>query len=244
MSAISAIPPSGARSRTIALEDRWSEQAPDALMSGLQAIVRALIDQRRDDLRNQMGSGGFISGYPGSPLGSLDKELARRSADLRQLGIVFQPGLNEELAATAVWGSQMAHLQRGASVSGVLGMWFGKSPGLDRAADALRHANISGVGPSSGAVAVVGDDPASKSSTLPSSSERTLSGLMMPVLAPASVQDVLDLGRHALRLSRAAGLWCALKVVADVADASATVRHRGPMGPVERLVEHTPTAHL
>lgn len=244
MPAISVIPPAVDRARTITLEDRWSEQAPDALMSGLQAIVRALIDQRRDDLRHQVGSGGFVSGYPGSPLGNLDKELQRRERDLRQIGIVFQPGLNEELAATAVWGSQLAHLQRGASVSGVLGMWFGKNPGLDRAADALRHANISGVGPASGAVAVVGDDPASKSSTLPSSSERTLSGLMMPVLAPASVQDVLDLGRHALRLSRAAGLWCALKVVADVADASASVTHRGPLPPVQRLIEHTPTAHL
>ena len=237
-------PPAAARARTITLEDRWSEQTPDALMSGVQAIVRALLDQRRDDLRNGIASGGFVSGYPGSPLGGLDKELWRRAAHLRELGIVFAPGVNEELAATAVWGSQLAHLRAGARVPGVLGMWFGKSPGLDRAADALRHANISGVGPSSGAVAVVGDDPGSKSSTLPSSSERTLSGLMMPVLAPTSVQDVLDLGRHALRLSRAAGLWCALTVVADVADASAVIAHAGPLGPVQRLVDHTPTAHL
>jgi indolepyruvate ferredoxin oxidoreductase len=238
------IPPAAARARTITLEDRWSEHAPGALMSGVQAIVRALLDQRRDDLRNDIASGGFISGYAGSPLGGLDKELQRRAAHLRELGIVFAPGVNEELAATAVWGSQLAHLQPAASVSGVLGMWFGKSPGLDRAADALRHANICGVGPSSGAVAVVGDDPGSKSSTLPSSSERTLSGLMMPVLAPASVQDVLDLGRHALRLSRAAGLWCALTVVADVADASAVLDYAGSLDPVRRLVDHTPTAHL
>ncbi len=238
------IPPASTPERAITLEDRWSDQAPGALMSGVQAIVRALLNQRRDDAHHAIASAGFASGYPGSPLGGLDRELQRRAADLQQAGIVFRPGLNEELAATAVWGSQLAHLQRGARVDGVIGLWFGKSPGLDRAADALRHANVCGVGPASAAVAVVGDDPASKSSTLPSSSERTLSGLCIPVLSPASVQDVLDLGRHALRLSRAAGLWCALKVVADVADASATIVHRGHLGPVGRLVEHTPTAHL
>ncbi len=228
----------------IALADRWSERAQGALMSGVQAIVRALLDQRRDDARAGIAGAAFVSGYPGSPLAGLDRELQRRAAELAEAGIVFQPGVNEELAATAIWGSQLAHLQRGATVEGVLGMWFGKSPGLDRAADALRHANVCGVGPSSGAVAVVGDDPACKSSTLPSASERMLSSLAIPVLAPASVQDVLDLGRHALRLSRASGLWCALKVVADVADASASVVHRGGLQPPRRLVQHTPTAHL
>ncbi len=230
--------------RDVTLEDRWSADARVGLISGVQAVVRALLDQRRDDAQADIRSGGFASGYPGSPLGGLDKELMRRSADLRAAGIVFQPGLNEELAATAVWGSQLAYQLPGSEVDGVIGLWFGKSPGLDRAGDAIRHASFSGVGPAGGAVAVVGDDPACKSSTLPSSAERTLSGLMLPVLAPSSVQDVLDLGRHALRLSRAAGLWCALKLVADVADATASVTHRGHMGPVERLVEHTPTAKL
>jgi indolepyruvate ferredoxin oxidoreductase len=229
---------------SISLDDRWSERAPSALRSGVQAIVRALLDQRREDREHQIASGGFASGYPGSPLGGLDKELQRRGDDLAELGIVFAPGLNEELAATSAWGAQLAHLQRGAQVEGVLSMWFGKSPGLDRASDALRHANISGVGPASGAIAVVGDDPACKSSTLPSSSERTLAGLLMPVLAPASVQDVLDLTRHGLRLSRAAGLWCAVKLDADVADASMAVIHRGGLAPVQRLVDHVPSAHL
>ncbi len=241
--AVASISPAAA-GRETSFEDRFSEQAPVALISGVQAVVRALLDERREDARQGVRSGGFVSGYPGSPLGGLDRELQRCGRALGELGIVFQPGLNEELAATAVWGSQLAHLQRSASVDGVLGMWFGKSPGLDRATDALRHANICGVGSASGALAVVGDDPACKSSTLPSSSERTLSGLLMPILAPASVQDVLDLARHGLRLSRAAGLWCALQIAADVADASATVLHRGDLGPAERLVEHVPTAHL
>jgi indolepyruvate ferredoxin oxidoreductase len=241
---ICQVAPSTLTPPPVAFEHRRSGQAPGELISGLQAIVRLLLDQRQDDRDAGIASGGFVSGYPGSPLARLDIELRSRAADLRAAGIVFQPGLNEELAATAVWGSQLAHLRRNASVDGVLGMWFAKNPGLDRAADALRHANLCGVGPASGAVAVVGDDPACKSSTLPSAAERTLAGLLIPVLAPASVQDVLDLGRHALRLSRAAGLWCALKVVADVADASATVRDGGRLDPVRRLVEHTPTAHL
>jgi indolepyruvate ferredoxin oxidoreductase len=241
---ICQVAPSTLTPPSLSPTDRCSDEAPSALITGLQAIVCFLLDQRRDDRHAGIASGGFVSGYPGSPLARLDIELQSRSADLGAAGIVFQPGVNEELAATAVWGSQLAHMQRKASVDGVLGMWFAKNPGLDRAADALRHANLCGVGPASGAVAVVGDDPACKSSTLPSAAERTLSGLLMPVLAPASVQDVLRLGRHALRLSRAAGLWCALKVVADVADASATVEDCGRLQPVRRLVQHTPTAHL
>jgi indolepyruvate ferredoxin oxidoreductase len=239
-----AVPPRGGGLERVTLEDRWREQARAAPLSGIQAIVRALLDERREDARLGVRSAGFASGYPGSPLGGLDKELMRQHASLQAAGVVFQPGVNEELAATAVWGSQLAHTLPNATVDGVLGLWFGKSPGLDRAADAIRHASLSGVGPASGALAVVGDDPGCKSSTLPSSSERTLAGLLVPVLAPSSPQDVLDLGRHGLRLSRAAGLWCALKVVADVADATETVSFGGPRGAVGRLVEHAPNARL
>jgi indolepyruvate ferredoxin oxidoreductase len=230
--------------RDVSLADRWSGEADDAVISGVQALVRALLDMRREDERNGVRGGGFVSGYPGSPLGGLDKELERQGKALGAVGVEFQPGLNEELAATAVWGSQLAYQLAGAKVDGVLGMWFGKNPGLDRAADALRHANFSGVGPAGGAVAVVGDDPASKSSTLPSSAERTLAGMYMPVLSAASVQDVLDLTRHAWRLSRASGLWCALKIVADIADASSTVTFTGPGEPVARRVDYTPTSRL
>ena len=238
-----AVPPADGL-LAITLADRWRADATGAPMSGVQAIVRALLDQRRDDIRDGIRGAGFASGYPGSPLGGLDKELQRRRADLAAANVVFQPGLNEELAATAVWGSQLAHRLPGATVDGAIGLWFGKSPGLDRAADAIRHANLCGVGPAGGAVAAVGDDPACKSSTLPSASERTLAALDLPVLAPSSVQDVLDLGRHALRLSRAAGLWCALKVAADVADATATVTLGAVLDPVARLVDHTPDARL
>ncbi len=242
--AISVVKVTPQRLREVSLEDRWRAGSDGAVISGVQALVRALLDQRREDERHGIRGGGFVSGYPGSPLGGLDKELQRRGEELGAAGVVFEPGLNEELAATSVWGSQLAHQLPGAKVDGVLGMWFGKNPGLDRAADPLRHANFSGVGPAGGAVAVVGDDPASKSSTLPSSAERTLAGMYLPVLAPASVQDVLDLTRHAWRLSRAAGLWAALKIVADVADASSTVAFSGPWDPVERRVTFTPTSRL
>ncbi|HET6505328.1 MAG TPA: indolepyruvate ferredoxin oxidoreductase family protein [Baekduia sp.] len=231
--------------RDVSLADRWDPQADMAYMSGVQAIVRALMDVRRADAAAGVRGGGFVSGYQGSPLGGLDLELGRQEEALTALGVRFAPGLNEELAATAVWGSQMASALEAAAVDGVLGTWFGKNPGLDRAADAIRHATIAGVGAHGGAVAVVGDDPDCKSSTLPSAAERTLSGLLVPVLAPSSVQDVLRLGRHAYRLSRSAGLWSALKVAADVADATATaaLADEGPVA-VERLVEWRPTAHL
>jgi len=232
------------RLREVSLEDRWREGAEVAFMTGVQAIVRALFDQLRADRAAGRRTGGFVSGYQGSPLGGLDKEIARRRGELSELSIAFQPGVNEELAATSVWGSQLAYLTPGATVDGVLGMWYGKNPGLDRAADAIRHANVGGVGPLGGAVAVVGDDPACKSSTLPNASERTLAGLMVPVLAPSSVQETLAYGRHAFALSRAAGLWAALKVVADVADASATVPLDVALPEVERLVDFAPTAHL
>lgn len=241
-----AVPPRGAGAGLlpVTLEDRWRQDAVRAPLSGVQAIVRALLEQRREDARLGVRSAGFASGYPGSPLGGLDKELARQRETLTAAGIVFQPGLNEELAATAVWGSQLAHTLPDATVDGVLGVWFGKNPGLDRACDAIRHANFSGVGPAGGALAVVGDDPACKSSTLPSSSERTLAGLLVPVLAPSSVQEALAYARHGLRLSRAAGLWCALKVIADVADATETVDLGAQLGPVTRLVQHEPSARL
>ena len=213
-------------------------------MNGTQAAIRALFDQLRADRLAGRNTAGFVSGYQGSPLGGLDKELARRKDEREELAITFQPGLNEELAATSVWGSQLAYLAPEASVEGVLGMWYGKNPGLDRAADAIRHANVSGVGPAGGAVALVGDDPACKSSTLPSAGERTLSGLLVPVLAPATVQEVLEFGRHAFGMSRAAGLWVALKLVADLADASATIRLDHELPEIQRLVDHTPNARL
>jgi indolepyruvate ferredoxin oxidoreductase len=209
--------------RTVSISDRYEATEGTVLLSGIEALVRLLLTQRRLDRARNLSTALFISGYEGSPLGGLDQQLQRAHALLSEADIVFSPGLNEELAATAVGGTQLTGELPGRRVDGVVGFWYGKNPGFDRAADAIRHASVSGTSPLGGAVALVGDDPLSKSSTLPSSCEQTARALGLPVLAPASVGDVVPLGLHAVALSRYAGVWSAVKIVADIADASATV---------------------
>jgi indolepyruvate ferredoxin oxidoreductase len=205
------------------LDDRYSAERGLALMSGIQALVRLLIEQRRLDASRGLNTGVFVSGYPGSPLGGLDREIIRARDHLEPLGVVFEPGVNEELAATAVNGSQLIEQLPGRTRDGVAGFWYGKAPGLDRAADAIRHGNVSGTAHLGGAVALIGDDPTCKSSTLPSSCELMAESLMLPLLSPSRVGDIVRLGLHAVALSRAAGLWTAMKIVSDVADASESV---------------------
>ncbi|MGI8623393.1 MAG: indolepyruvate ferredoxin oxidoreductase family protein, partial [Solirubrobacteraceae bacterium] len=205
------------------LEDRFTAEGGRVLISGIQSIVRLMLDHRALDRARGHTTGMFVSGYQGSPLAGLDRELHRNADRLSRAGVVFRPGLNEELAATAVAGTQVLEQLDRRTVDGVAGFWFGKNPGLDRAADALRHANLVGTSPLGGAVALIGDDPASKSSTVPSTCEPMCRSLMMPLLAPGSVEELLRLGPHAVELSRHSGAWVGLKIVADVADASATV---------------------
>ncbi|MQA11781.1 MAG: indolepyruvate ferredoxin oxidoreductase family protein, partial [Pseudonocardiaceae bacterium] len=204
------------------LDDRYLRETGTVYLTGVQALVRVLLDRIRQDRRAGLDTAAFVSGYEGSPLAGFDLELARRSTLLDEHAIVHQPGLNEELAATSVSGSQLAAGVGGLRPDGVFGMWYGKAPGLDRATDALRHANLVGTAPRGGAVALVGDDPNAKSSTLQSASELALADLAMPVFYPADSQDLLDFGLHAVELSRASGVWAAMKVVANVADAAGT----------------------
>lgn len=203
------------------LDDRYAAHRGRALLTGIQALVRLMIEQRALDTERGLDTRVFVSGYQGSPLGGLDSELLRSQRFLD--GIVFQPGVNEELAATAVAGTQLLGQVPGRRHEGVVGFWYGKNPGLDRAADAIRHGNLAGTATLGGAVAIIGDDPASKSSTVPSSCEPMAQSLVMPVLAPGTVEEIIGLGLHAVALSRASGLWTGLKIVADNADASATV---------------------
>ena len=215
-------------------------------MTGVQALARLPLEIIRSERQAGRNTAGFICGYPGSPLGGYDLELSRHRASLEELGIVFQPGVNEELAATAVQGSQLAAASPDRTVDGVIGFWYGKSPGLDRSADALRHSNLMGVPPNGGVVVFVGDDGTAKSSTVPGASERLLADLGMPVLYPADPQQTLDLGVHAAAMSRASGLWVALKISTDVADGSETVDVSDrvfPVGPT-RAVDHDVTAKL
>ena len=220
-------PRDGRRSGPVSLDDVYAVAGPDgpgrALMSGIQALVRAVLEQRRLDRSRGLDTAAFVSGYEGSPLGGLDLELGRAADHLAAEGVIFSPGLNEELAATAVAGTQLVPQVPGHHHDGVTGWWYGKNPGLDRAADAIRHGNYAGTTPLGGAVAIIGDDPACKSSTLPSSSWAMARSLCLPLLSPGSVCDVVRLGLHAVALSRATGLWAGLQIVAEVADASGVV---------------------
>jgi len=223
----------------VALTDKYLLEQGTVFLSGTQALVRILLDQVRADRRRGLKTATFVSGYQGSPLGTVDKEILGLGEIAPQHDLQFTAGLNEELAATAVYGSQMAPSLPGARVDGVTGVWYGKNPGLDRAMDALRHANFAGTHPLGGALALVGDDPSCKSSTLPSAGEATLAALHMPTFFPGTLQEVLDFGLHAIACSRASGLWSALKIVTAVADAAGTVAvWPERVGPVIPTVEH------
>lgn len=204
------------------LDDRYTVESGTIYLSGLHALVRLPLDLRRHDDRAGRRTAAFISGYEGSPLAGYDLELGRQQGLLDEHGVVFRPGLNEELAANAVQGSQLAGNQESVQYDGVIGIWYGKAPGLDRATDALRHANLGGAHRHGGALALVGDDSIAKSSTVPSSSEMAMAELGMPILSPADPQDVLDLGIHGIAMSRFSGLWVGIKIGTNVADGSAT----------------------
>lgn len=204
------------------LEDRYRVERGRVYLSGLQALVRLPVEQRRRDRGEGRRTAAFVSGYEGSPLAGYDLELGRNQGLLDEHDIVFRPGLNEETAVGAVQGTQLAALSDDRRYDGVTGYWYGKAPGLDRATDALRHANLGGTSPAGGALAIVGDDSTAKSSTVPSSSEPALAELGIPTLVPADPQDVLDLGLHGVALSRFCGLWVGLKIATSVADGSAS----------------------
>ena len=210
--------------RVASLDERYQRQDGTIYLTGIQALVRMLLDRARHDREHGLATASYVSGYEGSPLGGYDLELARQRDLLGEYGILHQPGLNEELAATSVSGTQLAGRVGDAKHDGVTGVWYGKAPGLDRATDALRHANMIGTSPTGGAVALVGDDPSAKSSTLPCSSEMALAGLMMPTFYPADPAEVLVHGLHAVELSRASGLWSAIKVVTAMADGASTAQ--------------------
>ena len=205
------------------LSDRYELERGTVFMTGVQALVRLPLDQHRADVARGLRTATLVSGYQGSPLAGLDLELGRNRELLGRHDVVFQPAVNEDLAATAVLGSQLVGSFPGARYDGVLGMWYGKAPGLDRSGDAIKHANHIGVEGNGGVLAVVGDDPSCKSSTLPSGSEPAFYDALMPILYPGDVPDVLDLGLHGFALSRVSGLWAGFKVVTNVADGFGTV---------------------
>ena len=221
------------------LDAKYTQEAGTIYLSGIQALVRLPIDQHRADARRGLRTATFISGYRGSPLGGLDQTLERQGKLLSQYHIVFSSGLNEDLGATAVFGSQMAGSFPRPKYDGVLGMWYGKAPGVDRTGDVFKHANYAGVAKNGGVLALAGDDPISKSSTLPSHSEVALYDALMPTIFPGNVQEILDLGLHGFALSRASGCWVGVKIVTNVADETGTAE----VGP-ERISPVVPTVEL
>ena len=210
--------------RKLRLADRYELEEGGLYLSGLQALVRIPIDQHQLDQRNGLATATLISGYEGSPLAGYDLEIGRQRQLLERSGVVFRPAVNEELGADAVQGSQLASASADKTCDGVIGIWYGKAPGLDRATDALRHGNLGGAHPTGGVLVLVGDDSIAKSSTVPSSSEMAMAEIGMPVLAPADPQDVLDLGLHGIALSRFCGLWTGVKLATNVVDGAASVQ--------------------
>ncbi|HRL11167.1 MAG TPA: indolepyruvate ferredoxin oxidoreductase family protein, partial [Aggregatilineales bacterium] len=215
-------PPAQTSIPDFTLSDKYTRQRGTILLSGIQALARLPLDQHRADRQRGLNTATFISGYRGSPLGGLDLELQREPELLREHQVEFMPGLNEDLAATAVYGSQIANLFPDPKFDGVLGMWYGKGPGVDRSGDAFKHANFAGAGKYGGVLALAGDDPNAKSSTIPSASEIALWDAYMPVVFPGTVQEILDLGRFGFELSRYSGLWVGFKIVTNVADEFST----------------------
>ncbi|NMH95829.1 indolepyruvate ferredoxin oxidoreductase family protein [Pseudonocardia acidicola] len=217
-----------------ALGDRYRAGGGPVLLTGVQAIARMLVEQHAADAAAGLRTASFVSGYQGSPLGGLDKTLAAAPELVETAGLTFVPGVNEELAATAIWGSQVEVPGHGRTVDGAVGVWYGKGPGVDRAGDPMRHGNMCGAHPQGGVLVLAGDDPGCKSSTIPCISERTLAGYGLPVLYPGSAEEIVRLGRYGVAMSRASGMWVGMKITADVADGIYTVD--GDCGDVEITV--------
>src|SRR6201994_1081673 len=208
----------------VGLDDKYDLEAKRIYLSGVQALVRLPMLQRERDRAAGLNTGGFISGCRGSPLGMYDHALWRAKSFLQSKDITFVSGLNEDLAATSLWGSQQVGLFPGATVDGVFGIWYGKGPGVDRSVDALKHANSAGTSQHGGVLALAGDDHGCQSSTLAHQSEQVFAAALIPIINPATLQDYLDLGIYGFALSRFSGCWVGFKAIGETVESSASLR--------------------
>jgi len=215
--------PNELRMKQISLEDRYDATDGLVFLTGTQALVRLPMMQRQRDLAVGLNTAGYISGYRGSPVGAYDLALYKAGKQLKAHHIKFQPGLNEDLAATALWGTQQLHIHGDSKYDGVFGIWYGKGPGVDRSGDVFRHANQAGTAPLGGVLAIAGDDHGAKSSTVAAQVDQIFIAVSMPVLAPATVQDYVDYGLHGFALSRFASVWVAIKAVTDTIESAGIV---------------------
>ena len=207
----------------VTLRDRYDLAKSPVLLNGTQALIRMLLMQKARDRAAGLNTAGYVSGYRGSPLGAVDMQMARAQADLEVGDIRFQPGLNEDLAATALWGSQQAELRGEGRYDGVFGLWYGKGPGVDRSGDVMRHANMAGTSVHGGVIMAMGDDHTGESSTTLHQSDWAMVDAYMPVLSPAGVQEIMDFGLYGYALSRFSGLWAGLKLMKDTVEVTAVV---------------------
>ena len=209
---------------SLTLDDKYAIEHGTAFMSGVQALVRLPMLQRTRDVASGLNTAGFISGYRGSPLGGYDQALWHAKEHLKSHHVVFQPGVNEELGATAVWGTQQLDLYpEHRKFDGVFGLWYGKGPGVDRCSDVFKHANMAGTAKHGGVIAVAGDDHVAKSSSVAHQSDHIFKACGLPVFFPSSAQEILDLGLHAYAMSRFSGLWAGMKVIQEVVESSSSV---------------------
>ncbi len=210
-------------SRTFTLDDRYTLERGRILVSGTQALIRLPMIQRQRDLAQGLNTAGYVSGYRGSPLASFDREMGKARKYLDAAHIKFQPGLNEDMAATAVWGTQQTGMFEGSRYDGVFAMWYGKGPGVDRSMDVIRHANAVGTNAKGGVLLLVGDDHGAVSSTLPHQSEHNLISAMVPLLSPAGIGEYIDYGLLGWAMSRYSGAWVGFKCQTEIVECSATV---------------------
>ena len=207
----------------VSLSDKYDLTKQTVLLNGTQALVRLLLAQRARDARAGQDTAGYCTGYRGSPLGAVDFQMRRAARELAQANIVFQEGLNEDLAATAIWGTQQAELRDDGKYDGVFGLWYGKGPGVDRSGDVMRHANMAGTSPHGGVIMAMGDDHTGESSTVLHQSDWAMVDASMPVISPAGVQEILDYGHYGYELSRYSGLWVGLKTMKDTIEVTSVV---------------------
>ncbi|NNE78697.1 MAG: indolepyruvate ferredoxin oxidoreductase family protein, partial [Silicimonas sp.] len=209
--------------REVTLHDKFDLTKERVLMNGTQALVRLMLMQSARDKAAGLNTGGYVTGYRGSPLGAVDLQMQEAARELEDAGVLFQPGLNEDLAATAIWGTQQAELRGEGKRDGVFSLWYGKGPGVDRSGDVMRHANMAGTSALGGVLMAMGDDHTGESSTVCHQSDWALVDAYMPVLSPAGVQEILDFGLYGYALSRFSGLWCGLKVMKDTVEVTSVV---------------------